>query len=616
MSDSVVKIMRWWSLKKELFVYFFITSTAILIFLGAVFYYVMHKTIYDRVQNDQKLFLENQLQLADANLSLLENLIIRVSTDEDLHILMQEAQEEENQQSEISGRFFAKLDNYLQPIEKYVSVLHIEGNNGLKIRKGFESYLIDRKDYENTEWFKTSLKTSGAICWWKMQKNYTRVPHVWVAAPTEYIVPIYKKICRSGDREVLGDMVVFVSPSLFFGEEYQHTQDSNTQIYLVDENGQIVYSDDRDCIDGEGENAVNLCDIVDFPVHTSDAKQTRTEIVDGKLIVYRQSGVTELSLVRVIELEKVVREASHFLYMAGGLAVVFIVLSFALSLVFSSSFTRPIEEVIEKIQYIAEGNFDYPHDIGPGGKKFELLYQNLYKMESDIKKMIAENSRREKEKRQLELSMLQMQINPHFLYNTLNSIKWMAVFQRAKGIETMVNSLGIVLQASYSKTDEFVTLREELDILGHYLNIQKIRYQGKIQMNLICENQQLLSCYVPRFILQPVVENAVFHGIAPKDGEGEIKIAIEEEKENLLISVEDNGVGMEAEVLEKVLKRTEGKKQGHIGLGNVHSRIRLIYGEKYGAQVESQKGKYTKVSIVMPKQSKGEGQQDESVSGG
>lgn len=608
--------MRWWSLKKELFAYFFITSTVILLFLGIVFYFVMHKTIYDRVQNDQKLFLENQLQLVDSNLTLLENLIIQVSTDEDLHTLMQENQEPQNKLNEVSERFYAKLDNYLQPIEKYVSVLHIEGNNGLKIRKGFESYLIDRNDYENTEWFKNSMETSGAVCWWKMQENYTRVPHVWIAAPTEYIVPIYKKICRSGDLEILGDMVVFVSPSLFFGEEYQYTLDPNTQIYLVDENGQIVYSDDQDCINGTAENAVNICDLVDFPIHMSDAKQTRTEMADGKLIVYRQSDITELSLVRVIELEKVVREASHFLYMVGALAVVLIVLSFALSLIFSSSFTRPIEEVIKKIQYIAEGNFDYRHDIGPGGKKFELLYQNLYKMENDIKKMIEENRRKEKEKRRLELSMLQMQINPHFLYNTLSSIKWMAVFQRAKGIESMVNSLGIVLQASYSKMDEFVTLDEELDILGHYLNIQKIRYQGKIQMNLICKNQQLLSCYVPRFILQPVVENAVFHGIAPKDGEGEIKIIIAEEPGNLKITVEDNGVGMDETVLENVLKRSKGERQGHIGLANVHSRIRLIYGSEYSVHVESLKGKYTKVRIIMPKQSKGDCLRDESVGSG
>lgn len=608
--------MRWWSLKKELFAYFFITSTVILLFLGIVFYFVMHKTIYDRVQNDQKLFLENQLQLVDSNLTLLENLIIQVSTDEDLHTLMQENQEPQNKLNEVSERFYAKLDNYLQPIEKYVSVLHIEGNNGLKIRKGFESYLIDRNDYENTEWFKNSMETSGAVCWWKMQENYTRVPHVWIAAPTEYIVPIYKKICRSGDLEILGDMVVFVSPSLFFGEEYQYTLDPNTQIYLVDENGQIVYSDDQDCINGTAENAVNICDLVDFPIHMSDAKQTRTEMADGKLIVYRQSDITELSLVRVIELEKVVREASHFLYMVGALAVVLIVLSFALSLIFSSSFTRPIEEVIKKIQYIAEGNFDYRHNIGPGGKKFELLYQNLYKMENDIKKMIEENRRKEKEKRRLELSMLQMQINPHFLYNTLSSIKWMAVFQRAKGIESMVNSLGIVLQASYSKMDEFVTLDEELDILGHYLNIQKIRYQGKIQMNLICKNQQLLSCYVPRFILQPVVENAVFHGIAPKDGEGEIKIIIAEEPGNLKITVEDNGVGMDETVLENVLKRSKGERQGHIGLANVHSRIRLIYGSEYGVHVESLKGKYTKVRIIMPKHSKGECLRDESVGSG
>lgn len=195
--------MGWWSLKKELFTYFFITSTVILIFLGIILYSVMDRTIYERVQKDQKLFLENQLQLVDSNLSLLENLILKVSNDSNLQAMMQVPKSQADTFSESSSRFYMTLENYMQPIEKYISVLHIEGNNGLKVRKGFESYLIDKEDYEGTEWYRKSMDTTGAICWWEMQKNFTRIPHVWVAAPTEYIVPIYKKICRSDDMEII-----------------------------------------------------------------------------------------------------------------------------------------------------------------------------------------------------------------------------------------------------------------------------------------------------------------------------------------------------------------------------------------------------------------------------
>ena len=282
--------MGWWSLKKELFTYFFITSTVILIFLGIILYSVMDRTIYERVQKDQKLFLENQLQLVDSNLSLLENLILKVSNDSNLQAMMQVPKSQADTFSESSSRFYMTLENYMQPIEKYISVLHIEGNNGLKVRKGFESYLIDKEDYEGTEWYRKSMDTTGAICWWEMQKNFTRIPHVWVAAPTEYIVPIYKKICRSDDMEILGDMVVFISPSLFFGEEYHPFSDSDTHSYLVDASGQIVYSDDEDFINRDSGTTMNLLDMEPIELERSNARQTRIQSMNGRLVVYRKSS--------------------------------------------------------------------------------------------------------------------------------------------------------------------------------------------------------------------------------------------------------------------------------------------------------------------------------------
>lgn len=605
--------MNWRSLKRELFTYFFITSTVILIFLGIILYSVMDRTIYERIQKDQKLFLENQLQLVDSNLSLLENLILKVSNDSNLHAMMEGSVSEDKSFHEYSSRFYMTLENYMQPIEKYISVLHIEGKNGLKVRKGFESYLIDKKDYEDTEWYQKSMDTTGAICWWEIQKNFTQIPHVWVAAPTEYIVPIYKKICSSDDRGILGDMVVFISPSLFLGEEYQHFSDSDTHSYLIDEAGQVVYSDDEDFISRDSETGMNLLDMESISLEQSSSRQTKIQTIDGKLVVYRKSSASDLWLVRVIQLENVVRQESHFLYVTAALILGLIFLSFILSLTFSNSFTRPIEEVIVKINHIAQGDFHYDHSMGPGGKKFELLYQNLYKMEQDIQSMIEENRRKEREKRKLELSMLQMQINPHFLYNTLSTIRWMAVFQGAKGIEAMVNSLGVILEASYSKAEEFVRLEEELDILRHYFTIQKIRYQDKIQLETYCTDSRLLQCYVPRFILQPIVENAVFHGIAPKEEPGEIRVNVDRDALGMIISIYDNGVGMDQRVLDQILKGNHKGKKGRIGVANVHSRLTLIYGAEYGVEIESRREYFTAVKLHIPEEYEERGCTDEGT---
>ena len=214
-----------------------------------------------------------------------------------------------------------------------------------------------------------------------------------------------------------------------------------------------------------------------------------------------------------------------------------------------------------------------------------------------------------------EFRALQAQINPHFLYNTLSSIKWMAVFQGARGIESMVNSLGIILEASYSRVDEFVRLKEELEILGHYFTIQKIRYQDKISLETSCGDQGLLQCYVPRFILQPIVENAIFHGIAPKEEPGEIRLTIDRDSRGIVISVWDNGVGMDRDILDRILKENEVGKRGRIGVSNVHSRITLIYGAEYGVEIESRRKHFTAVRLHIPEEYEERGHTDEGTGG-
>jgi two-component system sensor histidine kinase YesM len=207
----------------------------------------------------------------------------------------------------------------------------------------------------------------------------------------------------------------------------------------------------------------------------------------------------------------------------------------------------------------------------------------------------------EKHKRDLEYRMLQSQINPHFLYNTLNSIKWMAAIQNAPGIAEMTTALSRLLQRVSRDSRRMASLREELALLDDYLVIQKYRYGDSVTLEKKIAHESLLDTPVPRFVLQPLAENAIFHGIEPK-GSGVITVEVTQCSDDVLVSLTDDGVGMDAAVIERI--RNEPRDAvgmfRELGVRNVDERLRHAFGEDYGLVIESETGKYTSMTLRLP----------------
>jgi len=193
----------------------------------------------------------------------------------------------------------------------------------------------------------------------------------------------------------------------------------------------------------------------------------------------------------------------------------------------------------------------------------------------------------EKNKRDLEYRMLQNQINPHFLYNTLNSIKWMATIQNATGIAEMTTALSGFLKTLSKDIRKVVPLQEELALLDDYMVIQKYRYGDSVNFEKEIQDEALLDTPIPRFILQPLVENAIFHGIEPK-GSGAILFSAEGRDDDILITLRDDGVGMGSEAV------------FGIGLSNIEERLRYAFGDGYGLSIKSEAGKGTVVTFRLP----------------
>lgn len=271
--------------------------------------------------------------------------------------------------------------------------------------------------------------------------------------------------------------------------------------------------------------------------------------------------------------------------------------------IFNHMINHPVQELQVRMKHISEGNFErdssieWQHELGDIGRSINDLAE-------DVKTLMDQRIRDENEKREYEYKMLQSQINPHFLYNTLNSIKWMATIQNAPGIAEMTTALSRLLKNIAKGTEKAVLLSAELSLLDDYFTIQKYRYGGTISLEYRIDDEAALSCLIPRFTLQPVVENSIFHGIEPKGTPGTITIHIFRKNDAILqIDITDDGVGMTEEQARQLLSENKNEKTEffrEIGVSNVHKRLQYEFGEDYGLRVESRLSEFTTVSVLLP----------------
>lgn len=285
-----------------------------------------------------------------------------------------------------------------------------------------------------------------------------------------------------------------------------------------------------------------------------------------------------------------------------GVCFLVILSSGIITVYLTRTISLPVEKLKKRIDKIAQGNFLYDRNI-EWNSELGDVGRGINRLSQDIVVLMDSQLADEKQKQELEYRMLQSQINPHFLYNTLNSIKWMATLQNATGIAEMTTSLSRLLRSIAKDNRRFMPLKDELDLLDDYFLIQKYRYGSTVSMVKEIDNEEMLTGLIPRFTLQPLVENAIFHGIEPK-GRGEILIKVSKSGfADILITIEDNGVGMKEEQISSILAPPEdgsNEMLENVGLRSVNERLRLAFGDHYGLSMESEWGQYTRMKILLP----------------
>lgn len=281
-----------------------------------------------------------------------------------------------------------------------------------------------------------------------------------------------------------------------------------------------------------------------------------------------------------------------------------VILLLVLSLIiihFSGLINGRIEVILNKIRRIETGDFDVKATLD-GNDEFADIDRKIKAMAAKLEKTINENYIIEAERKRAELLALQMQINPHFMFNTLEMINSMAKQTGCAEIGMISQKMGEILRYNINNDSEYVTLGQEIKHIESYLFIQKIRYSDKFDV-FFDVPERLMNCKVLKFILQPIVENIIKYAIQPNEGTYFISITAEEKNGVLTISVQDDGAGISEERLEQIRHNISDKtfsKSNGIGLKNVHSRIRIIYGDEYGLSISSIENVGTNVTLRFP----------------
>jgi two-component system sensor histidine kinase YesM len=367
-------------------------------------------------------------------------------------------------------------------------------------------------------------------------------------------------------------------------------------LYLVDSAGEIIYHPRQQLIYAGLLEENNLT-----AAAYADGSHTETFQGQRRQVTVKTVGYTGWKLVGVVPEET--GSYSQILLFVLFLVCFTILLLVFVNLRLAAWITAPMKKLDRAVKELETGRQQVDFDAG-GPYEVEHLSHSIQSMVSTMRHLMEDIIQQEEEKRRSELDVLQSQINPHFLYNTLDSVVWMTENGRTEDAVTMLTALARFFRISLSRGSNIIPLSDELEHARYYLTIQKMRYKNKFSADIQADDG-VESLYTIKLIIQPILENAIYHGMTFADGDGEIAIHAFREGGDVIIEVADNGPGMPREVVEGLLDpgaqpAASSAKGSGIGFRNVHQRIRLTFGEPYGLTIFSEPDDGTTVRIRLP----------------
>lgn len=470
----------------------------------------------------------------------------------------------------------------------YITRLSIFDDNDVHISAGTAlSSVDDGRRIQNAPWFDRELKKDM----YDYRLDLVNSPFYKEVGMT---IPI---ICKNSGYKDSDCSALFLSPRLYLD---RLKEDDNGNTMLV-----TTYRGERIATLRESENQKEESDrLIDSILRREEGRGTWRYQINGEphLVSYNKESQSGALVIEIMDMANLKNDSLMLMQTVGLIFISCVLLGISMSFLFTNAVRKPIDRLVNHVGRIAKGDFSQEESL-ESQDEIGLIGKAVNSMSSQIEQLMDKRLEDEKEKSSLEIRMLQAQINPHFLYNTLDSIKWIAVIQKNSGIVKAVTALSKLLKNMAKGVDERVTLREELDFVRDYVTIEKLKYVEMFDLEVDIGEEMLYDARIVKLTLQPLVENAIFSGIEPGGKNGTIRIHAYEKDKCLCVDVRDDGIGIPEEKIPELLNHSEklkGDQMSSIGMPNVDRRLKLIYGEEYGLSVESQVGEYTQITVRIP----------------
>lgn len=524
-------------------------------------------------------------QNIDSYITYMDNIVSVISGSEDAQYYLFRESSDRGHEKRLLEQFRIILKG--RSDIKNIGLVCDEGNS--LFNTGYQTENPDL-DLSTQEWYKKAVESRGESI-----LTSSHVQHV-IEGERPWVITMSRGIANLvGSRASKGAVFIDLNYSAISELCDQNSIGDKGYVFIVDQDGNIVYHPQQQQLYNELQTE-NIDAVMNAKTDTVTVGKGEHEKI-YTISRSEKTGWTVVGCMNVAELLKGSRQAQRvYVVCAAGL----IVLALILSRLLARNITYPIQRLRDSMKKVQTGEFptidlevSSENEIGSLTKSFNVMTHR-------IQELMAQNIHEQEQKRKSELKALQSQINPHFLYNTLDSIIWMAEGKKNEEVVLMTASLARLLRQSISNEDELVSIGQEAEYARSYLTIQKMRYKDKLEFQIDISSA-IFGVKIIKLVLQPIIENAIYHGLKYKDSKGFLIVRGYREGEKAVLEVEDNGVGMDEETLSHIFEKHKVNYHSNgVGVYNVQKRLKLYYGEEYGIVYKSKKNEGTRAVITIP----------------
>ena len=602
---KIYQYLRKTHIQNRLIVLFLILSLFPMLITGIYSYRKSSQAIHDKI-NTYSVEVVNQVaKNIEEELTRMEYQTIEIAFSE----LVQNTLSNYEQLSEwevYDARFRMRADMVRKfSFSEYISDVQLFTDRRDKIiAYGDTGFTLTFKDDFREDLLAEIRRGDGAPVWKAVdfRDELHQVSRVYPENTPEksYGIIIGRTIKELYEGTQLGSIIIRINENLFSDVYRNIDLGEGTEIFIVNSEG-IVVSTRNDTI--AFNQVYPEAELIQKIKGSPDNRNETFELKiaeERNLTAYAPINDADWYIVSTIPFSYLNRETGQIAKDIMGVSLIIFLLAVFLSYIFTRSISDPLNNLVNAMNQVEEGNLDVKIDDQAQDELAEAS-SNFNQMVEELKELVEDVKEKEKQKSDLEFKALQAQINPHFLSNILNTARLLADMQNADNLENFLSSVINLLHLSMNNKEDFITVEKEVEYLKSYLNIQQFRLHNKFDVKFEIEDD-LMNYKIPRFLLQPVVENSIIHGISSKSGQGLIEIKGFTKNNEVVFTITDDGIGMTEEEIENLLNE-ERKNRGQfsgIGINNVKERIELYFGREYGIEIESLRGYFTTVKIILP----------------